>query len=244
MKDDNENGTRSNNEKGNKPDDESGTKPNNEKETKPNDESGTKPNNESRIKWDIDTSILTNKFILTELLKVLGIAFLVTTLIVSLILLPSILDGNFYSDRTNLLEMKYALMLVGLLFLLTALFIFAYYGNKYELTYLMDEKGVETLPRIGQKKKNSRINLLLIILGLLFRNPTAAGTGFLANAGQGQLMRWKNVKKVTFFPRSNTIVLSGGYGIKSIVFCTGDNYGAVSSRVRAHCRAFCLVKEK
>ena len=54
----------------------------------------------------------------------------------------------------------------------------------------MDEKGVETLTRAGQKRKNSRINFLLIILGLLLRNPTTAGTGFLANAGQGQVIKW------------------------------------------------------
>ncbi|KKH96048.1 hypothetical protein EO95_07275 [Methanosarcina sp. 1.H.T.1A.1] len=201
-------------------------------------------NNENKIKWDIDTSILNNKFILKELFRVLGIAVLVTTGIVFLIILPSILDNQFYSDGTNLSGFKYALMLIGLLFLLTSLFIFAYYGNKYELTYVMDEKGVETLTRAGQKKKNSKVNFLLIVLGLLLRNPTAAGTGFLANAGQYQVMKWKNVKKVTFYPRSNTIVLSGGYGIKSIVFCTGDNYGPVSSRISSHCRAPCLVKEK
>ncbi|MCQ1537295.1 hypothetical protein FTO70_16775 [Methanosarcina sp. KYL-1] len=201
-------------------------------------------NYENGIKWDIDTSILTNKFILKELSRVLGIAVLGTVTIVFLIILPSILGGHFYSDGTNLSGFKYALMLIGLLFLLTALFIFAYYGNKYELTYVVDEGGVETLTRTGQKKKNSTVNFLLIILGLLFRNPTAAGTGFLANAGQNQVMKWRDVKKVTFYPRSNTIVLSGGYGIKSIVFCTGDNYGPVSSRVSSHCRASCLVKEK
>jgi uncharacterized membrane protein len=211
---------------------------------KKNGENGIKSNNENKIKWDLDTSILNNKFILKELFKVLGIAVLVTATIVFLIILPSILEGQFYSDGTNLSGFKYALMLIGLLFILTALFIFAYYGNKYELTYIMDEKGVETLTRAGQKRKNSRVNFLLIILGLLFRNPTAAGTGFLANAGQCQVMKWKNVQKVTFYPRSNTVVLSGGYGIKSIVFCTGDNYGLVSSRIRSHCRAPCLVKEK
>lgn len=205
---------------------------------------GIKYNTENKIKWDIDTSILNNKFILKELFRVLGIAILFTATIVFLITLPSIFEGQFYSDGTNLSGFKYALMLISLLFLLTALFIFAYYGNKYELTYIMDEKGVETLTRAGQKKKNSKLNFLLIILGLLLRNPTAAGTGFLANAGQGQVMKWKNVKKVTFYPRSKTVVLSGGYGIKSIVFCTGDNYGKVSSRIRSLCRASCLVKEK
>jgi hypothetical protein len=117
----------------------------------------------NEIKWDIDDSILSNKFILNELLKIMDIAVLFTTFIVSLILLPSALEGNFYSS--------------------------------------------------------SRINFLLIILGLLFRNPEAAGTGILANGSQNQVMKWKNVKKVTFYPRSSTTVLSGRHGIKSIVSC-------------------------
>ncbi len=237
---------KNNDESGIKPDNKNGI---NKKRIESYDENGVnkkgiKSNNENKIKWDIDTSILNNNFILKELFRVLGIAVLVTTGIVFLITLPSILEGHFYSDGTSLSGFKYALMLIGLLFLLTTLFIFAYYGNKYELTYIMDEKGVEVLTRTGQKKKNSRVNFLLIILGLLLRNPTATGTGFLANAGQGQVMKWKNVKKINFYPHSNTVVLSGGYGIKSIVFCTGDNYGLVSSGIRAHCGASCLVREK
>jgi hypothetical protein len=56
---------------------------------------------ENEMQWDIDVSILTNSFIVKELLKVLGIASLFTIGIVFLITLPSILDGHFYFNSSN-----------------------------------------------------------------------------------------------------------------------------------------------
>jgi len=196
------------------------------------------------IKWDIDVSILTNKFILRELLKVLGIATLITVFIVLLITLPSVLSGDFTGSSSNLRDMKYALILIGLLFVVTVLFIFAYYGNRYMLSYSLDKNTVSTMSRTEQRSRNSKLNFLLIIIGLLTRNLAATGTGFLANSRQDQIMKWNNVKKATFYPASNTITLSTGYGEKSIVFCKEENYSEVSEHVRLVCSNSCRMKEK
>lgn len=197
-----------------------------------------------QIEWDIDVSILTNRFIMGELLKVLGIAAGITAATVLLISLPAILGGEFVSNSSNASGMKYTLMLVGILFTLTALFIFAYYGNRYMLSYILDSKSARTISRTEQQNKNSKWNFLLVIIGLLARNPTATGTGFLAESRQNQDMKWKNVRKVTFYPHDNTITLSGGYGEKSILFCKKENYGTVSELVRSKCTSHCKVKEK
>ncbi|WMW24154.1 hypothetical protein RE474_08595 [Methanolobus sediminis] len=97
-------------------------------------EAELKKSSQKKIEWDIDVSILTNRFILNELLRVLGIATLITAAIVALTILPSILSGSAYSTSGNLRDMNYALMLIGILFLFTALFIIADYGNKYRLS--------------------------------------------------------------------------------------------------------------
>jgi len=196
------------------------------------------------IKWDIDVSILTNRFILKELLKVLGIATFITVAIVFLITLPSILSGDFHSNSSNARDMKYALTLIGLLFALTALFIFVYYGNKYMLSYNMDSKSVRTISRTEQRSKNSKLNFLLVIIGLLARNPRAAGAGFLASSHQDQNIKWKNIKKATYYPDSSTVTLSAGYGEKSIIFCTEDNYGEVSGFIRSMCSESCHIRKK
>jgi len=196
------------------------------------------------MKWDIDVSILTNKFIMKELLKVLGIATFFTVGIVLLIMLPSVLRGDLHSNSSNARDMKYALILIGSMFLLTALFIFAYYGNNYMLSYKMDNKGVMTITRTEQRSRDSKLNFLLVIVGILARNLTAAGAGFLAHSGQDQDMKWKRIKKATFYSASSTITFSVGYGEKSIVFCTKENYSSVSGFVRAMCNGSCKIRDE
>lgn len=196
------------------------------------------------IKWDIDVSILTNRFILKELLKAFGIATLFTAALVLLITLPSILSGDFVGNSSNLRDTKYALILIGLLFVFTVLFIFAYYGNKYMLSYSLDSSVASTLTRTEQRSRNSKLNFLLIIVGLLARKPLAAGSGMLASSHQDQDMKWKKVKKATFYPSSSTITLKAGYGEKSIVFCTEENYDMVAEFVRLHCTDDCRIREK
>ncbi|WP_321429368.1 hypothetical protein [uncultured Methanolobus sp.] len=199
---------------------------------------------EKNIEWDIDVSILTNRLILNELLKVLGIATVITAAIVALIMLPAILSGSVYSTSSNLRDMKYALMLIGILFLFTALFIIAYYGNKYMLTYKLDSKTVSTITRQDQKGKNWIVNFLLIFTGLLTGNPTAAGTGLLAASHQDQELKWKNITKVSFYPKSRTIAIKAGFAEKSIVFCTPENYDSVAEYVRNMCNGDCRMKVK
>jgi len=81
-------------------------------------------------------------------------------------------------------------------------------------------------------------------LGLLTRNLSAAGAGFLAASHQNQDLKWKNIKKVTFYSSPRTIVLKAGFGEKGIVFCNEDNYGPVSQYVRNMCRDDCNIRDK
>jgi hypothetical protein len=102
---------------------------------------------------------------------------------------------------------------------------------------VVDEKGICTVTRKAQRSKNRAANIMLILIGLLSRNPAAAGAGIMAAGGKDQSIRWNNVKKVTFHPKHHTIVLRGGYGVRSIIFCTQDTYGTMSSLIMSHCRA-------
>ncbi|WP_370575140.1 hypothetical protein [Methanomethylovorans sp.] len=192
---------------------------------------------ENRMEWDVDVSILTNRFILLEVGRALTIAFLFAAVIISMVMLPSLMDGSLFSAGIGTSGLGYSMFMIGLLFLLTAVFTFFYYGNKYMLSYVVDEKGVRTVTRKAQRSRNRAANIMLILMGLLSRNPSAAGAGMMAAGGQDQSIRWNNVKKVTFHPKHHTIVLRGGYGVRSIIFCTQDTYGPVSSLIRSHCRA-------
>ncbi|MCD4822002.1 MAG: hypothetical protein K8R11_08030 [Methanococcoides sp.] len=112
------------------------------------------------------------------------------------------------------------------------------------LSYKMDNKRVRTITRTEQRSRNSKLNFLLVIVGILTRNPTTTGTGFLANSGQDQDIKWKRMKKATFYPASSTITVSAVYGENSILFCTKENYGSVSGLVRVMCNGTCQIREK
>jgi hypothetical protein len=52
---------------------------------------------ENRLEWDVDVSILTNRFILLEVGRALTIASLFAAVIISTIMLPSLMDGSISS---------------------------------------------------------------------------------------------------------------------------------------------------
>lgn len=191
---------------------------------------------ENMIEWDIDVCILTNRFIMLEVGRALFIAFLFTAMIISIIMLPSLVNGSFISAAINTSGFGYFLLMIGLLFLFTAVFIVIYYGNTYMLSYAVDEKGFRTLTRKEQRSRNHVVNTLLIIMGLLSRGASAAGTGMMATARQDQFLRWKDVRKIVFHPEYHTIVLRGGYGVRSIIFCTPEMYEPLSSIIKSNCR--------
>ncbi|MDA0525245.1 hypothetical protein [Methanococcoides alaskense] len=112
------------------------------------------------------------------------------------------------------------------------------------LSYKMDNKGVSTITRTEQRSRNSKLNFLLVIFGILARNPTAVGVGFLAHSGQDHDLKWKSIKKATFYSASSNITVSAGYGEKGIVFCTKENYDSVSGFVRAMCNGSCQIRDE
>ncbi len=201
-------------------------------------------NENNEMKWDIDVSILTNRFIFKELAKAMSISIFITITIVILIMLPEIRSGNFHTNASVYNDTKYALTLIGLVFVLTILFIFVYYGNRYMLSYHLDSKGISTKNQEQQSRKNNKISYLLILAGLLARNPTTAGIGFLSGSYQDQNISWRSIRKATFYPENNTVVLSSAYGSKCIVFCNSKNYENVSAFIRSMCNDRCYIKEK
>ena len=67
-------------------------------------------------------------------------------------------------------DAKYALLLIGILFLLTFLFVMIVYGGKYAPGFVIDHTGITNYTQAGQRKKNKIINALLVTFGLFSGN--------------------------------------------------------------------------
>lgn len=174
---------------------------------------------QEKIEWRNSVPILRNKVILKQLGLAIGIPF--GLLIVFLLSISSKSSGAFYG----------VVLIVALLFL-TWLFIMAVYGGKYDVQFMLDDKGALCWTQAQQAKKNKIINSLTVVLGLFSGKPTVAGAGMLAQARQKTFMPWAQITKVQYRPRQNTIILRGGWTDNMALFCTAENYSLVEKCVK------------
>lgn len=121
-----------------------------------------------RIEWKISVPIFKNTVILKQLGIVIGIPFGIIVLVI-----------GFASD-----ESVYGLGLIGALLFFTWLFIMIVYRGKYEVEFVLDDKGLICRTLAKQTKKNKVINTLAVIFGLFTGNPAVAGAEMLAQSKQ------------------------------------------------------------
>lgn len=171
-------------------------------------------NDTIRLRWQSKISIFTNTTILKQLFIAIGIPFLVVIFVLLMF-------------NQQPLYTLYAFILIGSLFLLTALLIRVLYRGVYEVEYLLYDDKIISRTVTSQRKKNNIVNRLAIFLGILSANPTVIGAGMLANARQSETLAFNNVKKVKYEPSKYTITLFGKPLIKLIVFCNKENYQTV-----------------
>lgn len=171
-----------------------------------------------KVEWLISVPIFRNSLILKQLGLALGIPF---GIIILVIIFGS--DRNIYT--------LYALSLIGLLLFLTWLLIMIVYRGKYDVEYLLDDRGAYCRTQKKQAKTSRRINGLTVALGLLSGKPSAAGAGMLAQSRQNQFLKWNSITKVKYKPKQDVIILRGGWTENITLFCSKENYAQVAQVV-------------
>ena len=183
------------------------------------------------IRWNISIPIFKNTVILKQLIIAIGIPFGLVALMIALI-----------SGRSR--DTLYALGLVAALLILTWLFIMVVYRGRYEVEFVLDQKGVLCRTQARQAKKNRIVNALTVFSGILTGRPAAAGAGLLAQSRQETLLRWNHITMVKFKPKSDIILLRGGWTEQIALFCTEQNYALVEHYVREKARTVKEVRRK
>lgn len=176
------------------------------------------------ITWDIDISIFANAPIMKQVLFVIGLSI---AFVVVLMFLIGLLSGDMNLEYLNFLG-KLILILVAIFTVLLLFGVLLVMGNRYGYTFALDRSGIAEATHCLQYKRNTIINLLLLIAGLLSGRPAAAGAGILAQSRQKQFLCWKDIEQAVVDPRRKTVVLKKKRRTRMIVFCTADNYDSVS----------------
>ena len=171
-----------------------------------------------KIAWTIRVPILRNRVILKQLGIAIGIPF--GLLIIFLLFIKAF----------------YGVGLIAILFLLTFLFITIVWGGKYDVGFELDNTGIRSFTLANQAKKNSILNAITVVAGLLSGKPAVAGAGLLAQSQQDVLINWNKVKKVKYLPFRQVIIIKAGFAENIALFCKNDNYNEVETFVRSRFR--------
>jgi len=169
-----------------------------------------------KMEWTIRVSILRNSIILKQLGIAIGIPF-------GILILILILTKAYYG-----------LLLVGVLFLLTFLFIQLVWGGNYDVGFELDSSGIRSYTLKDQARKNRVVNSLAVVLGLLSSKPSVAGAGMLAQSRQDVYLKWTNIKKIKYLPNKHVVMVKGGFTENLAVFCTIHNYAEVESYIQVN----------
>ena len=182
-----------------------------------------RPSVREKIEWSIKVPIFRNPVILRQLALAVGIPF-------GLIFVIMLASGATIAD------LRYPAILIGLLFFLTWLFIRIVWGGKYDAEFIIDDTGIRCRTAARQAKQNRIINGLTVVLGLLSGKPAVAGAGVLAQSRQDVLVKWGSIKKIKELPRSNTIMVYGGFAQNIAVFCIPENYQQIREHIASKVR--------
>lgn len=178
-----------------------------------------------RIEWTYDIPLLTSRFMLWDFLRVILLSVVAMYVIVAV--------GGLIVERELIIlpPMVFALttgIMLGL-FLLTSLLL----GNRQGARFIVSKRGVE----YRAEKRERSMNKLVVIVGLLARNPTAAGAGALAMTRERMFLPWESVHRVVVYRRLRVIELRNSWRTVLRLHCPPELFDDIVTAVETHHRA-------
>ncbi len=95
-----------------------------------------------------------------------------------------------------ILKAWYGFLLVVVFLSLSTLFVSLLYG-RYHMRFSLNEKGIQAEPESDQVKRNGFMNTLTVAAGMLSKNLSVSGAGYLAHSNQKQFFSWNQIKSIT-----------------------------------------------
>lgn len=177
------------------------------------------------IEWTYDIPLLTNRFMLFDIVRVVLIS------VASMYLLVA---------ACGLLVEQELIVLPPLVFLVTtgivlALFVFAslLMGNRIRARFVVGPDAVE----YHAQRRERALSRLTIIAGLLARDPGVAGAGVLAATRERSVFPWTGIHRVVVHPRQRVISLRNSWRTVLRLHCPPELFDQVQDTVEHYQRA-------
>jgi hypothetical protein len=175
------------------------------------------------IFWEVNTPLLTNQFIMYDLLKVWGFSSLFLALIMAGI---AVYDHSWRA----LVGMAPVVGLVSAGFLaLLILVMLAFFGNRFPMGFRLGPQGAAVVSLSGRGRWGNR---LAVVLGALAGKPGVAGAGLLGMAQETAGVTWDDVRRVNIHGPARVISLMDSWHVVLRLHCTPENYEMVLTAVQ------------
>lgn len=174
------------------------------------------------ISWEASIHLYRDKTILKQLGIAVGIPF-------GIVIIFLLWAASGSDDPTRF----YGIYMIGLLFVVTIIFLSVVYQNRMHVRYILTQKHITMMMSAKQAKKNKRVNNATMLAGLVTMNPTAMGAGMLASSRQQQTMKLINIQSMKLDDRKHRILIKDSF-YEFIVQCTAQNYQDVKNFIQQH----------
>ncbi len=173
--------------------------------------------NDNEFKWEATIHLFKDKTILMQLLFAIGVPF---SIVIGFLIFVSFTSESAFKYN--------GLVMIGLLFLITFLFIGFFYQNKMQVVYEVTSKHIIMKMSPRQTKKNQWVNVTLAVFSLFNRNATTMGIALINTNNQQQKLRLDHIKKANGYPDKYKIVLYDNYRC-FLLQCNPINYFSVKN---------------
>jgi hypothetical protein len=175
------------------------------------------------ISWQMNIPLLTDQFIMYDLLKVWGYSTLFLGLLMFAILA---FERNWQSFVNVLAPLSLTSMGILILFILVML---VFFGNRYPMGFVISEQGAGVVSLSCRGRWGNR---LAVIVGALAGKPGVAGAGLLGMARESVGTTWDEVRRLKVHPEVRTISLMDSWHVVLRLYCTPQNYPQVLEAVQ------------
>jgi hypothetical protein len=175
------------------------------------------------LTWDFDMPLVTNRFMLYDMVKVLGWSYLIMTVLMSAIFL---IQGETDALLPIYKMFGYVILFIAFLFLFVMAVIFGY---RFPYRFVVGREGLlmESLSRRGRF-----LNRAAVVAGLLSGKMQPTGAGLLAMSQETVGIQWEDIHKIKEYPNLCIISLMNSWRVVARLYCTQANYDRVIQIVR------------
>jgi hypothetical protein len=180
------------------------------------------------LEWEIAFPLLTNRFFLYDMAKLLFWTFL----IVNGLMLTIFLIQREFDALLPMVQLS-GLIILGFA-LLAAAITAVIFGNRFPTRFAVRPDGVFYESLSGRA---STLNRAAIVAGILAGKPGAAGAGLLAASQETGGIIWHDVRTVHEYPNQCVISLMNSWRVVLRLYCRPEDYPRVIELVHAYAAA-------